>query len=143
VELRGVVERVLPALRLDLDELLLDGGDLLFERAGRPPEPRGPAASLGAFLPAVDLCTELPDRVDGLVDLAELVADPQAERELRIEIGLRRGDARILHDLERHLVPLARDLDTNAVVPRGRDRPGQRGLRRPALRIIGAPRPHR
>src|SRR2546428_4273439 len=136
VELRRVVERVLAALRLHLDELFLDAANLRLERGCRTAQPRRAGGAFGALLPAFDLATERAHRVDRLMYVGELVADPETQRELRIEVGLRRGRARVLTDLERGLVPLAADLEPNATLPGRADRSREGRLRRFPGRIV-------
>ena len=51
--------------------------------------------------------------------LGELVADAHAQSELRVEVRLGRRHAWVLADLERGLVALAANLETNAVLARG------------------------
>src|SRR5207244_3197463 len=132
---RRVVERVLAALRLHLDKLFLDRRDLRLERACAPAHASAGSA-LGTLLPPFDLRPKGADRVDRLVYFTELVADPHAQRELRVEVGLRRGHAWVLADLERGFVPLATGLEANAVLARRRDRPRERRLRRLPCRVV-------
>src|SRR2546426_10672678 len=136
VELRRVVERVLAALRLHLDELFLDAANLRLERGCRTAQPRRAGGGFGALLPAFDLATERAHRVDRLMYVGELVADPETQRELSVEVGLRRGRARVLTDLERGFVPLAADLQSNAILPGCADRSGEGRLRRFPGRIV-------
>src|SRR2546428_823638 len=136
VELRRVVERVLAALRLHLDELLLDAVNLRLERGCRTAQPRRAGGAFGALLPAFDLATERAHRVDRLMYVGELVADPETQRGLSVEVGLRRGRARGPTDLERGFVPLAADLAPNAVLPGCADRSGEGRLRRFPGRIV-------
>src|SRR2546426_2023356 len=136
VELRRVVERVLAALRLHLDELFLDAATLRLERGCRTAQPRRAGGAFGALLPAFDLATERAHRVDRLMYVGELVADPETQRELSVEVGLRRGRARVLTDLERGFVPLAADLEPNAILPGCADRSGEGRLGRFPGRIV-------
>src|SRR3989442_343135 len=136
VELRRVVERVLAALRLHLDELYLDAANLRPEHGCRTAQQRRAGGAFGALLPAYDLATERAHRVDRLMYVGDLVADPETQRELSVEVGLRRGRARVLTDLERGFVPLAAALEPNAILPGCADRSGEGRLRRFPGRIV-------
>src|SRR3989475_1399341 len=96
VELRRVVERVLAALRLHLDELFLDAANLRLERGCRTAQPRRAGGALGALLPALGLATGRAHPVDRLLYVGGLFAGPGTQRELSLQVGLRRGRARVL-----------------------------------------------
>src|SRR5437899_11387616 len=88
VELRRVVERVLAALRLHLDELFLDTANLRLERGCRTAQPRRAGDAFGALLPAFDLATERAHRVDRLLSVGELVRHPELHGELRVNVAV-------------------------------------------------------
>src|SRR5207247_2346203 len=123
------------ALRLHLDELVLDRGDLRLERA-RAPTHASTGASLGTLLPPFDLRPKGADPVDRFVHLGELVADAHPQRELRVEVRLGRRNARVLANFEGGLVTLATDLETNAVLAGSRDRAGERRLSGFPCRVV-------
>src|SRR5438132_13523070 len=102
IQLGRVVERVLAALRLHLDELLLHRGELRLQRA-RTSTHASAGASLSALLPSFDLRAQRANPVDRVMYLGELVADAHAQSELRVEVRLGLRHARILADLERGL----------------------------------------
>ena len=92
------VEGVLAALRLRLHELGFDGVEGPLRRRGRP---------------RILACIAQP--VHRAVVVVEQVAELLAQRELRVEILLRRRDARVLHDGELRLALLAVDIEADGV----------------------------
>src|SRR5579859_7572535 len=100
VQLDGVIQRIGAVLRLDLDQHLFDGGELLGDGLGRV---RHRLLLWGAFhapLPVGELAPQLADGVDGLLGLGEAVADLDQEGELLAQLLIRRRNARVFADVE-------------------------------------------